>query len=172
MGGRKIYSLGWIRLALIPIFILAISYQDYRLFNWTISDSKHIFAKLIFLLFCVLTILGPFLKKGRILEFIDPILNKLMVIFLFLKLGFPKWITYIVIIREMLVVIGWFIFYNLFPDDKFGKEKGLLGKGAFIFQILVIFLYLFYGMTPLTYFFTIVMLTFIITSLVDYLVNA
>lgn len=166
-------KLGWIRLLLIPLFILAISFQNYRLFIFSISD---IFPKIIFFLFCCLTILDPFLKKGKILELINPISNKLMIILafllLFLKLGFPKWIAYIVIIREMLVIIGWFVFYNLFPDDRLGKEKGLLGKGAFLFQMLVILLYLFYGMTPFVYFFTIVMLTLTITSLVDYLINA
>lgn len=167
-------KIGWIRLAIIPLFILAISYSQYRLFRWTINDPKHILAIFIFSLFCILTILELFYYKTRGLTFF--VCNKLIVLLgflsLFLKLGFFKWITYIVIVREILVIVGWFVFYNLFPSDVFGKERGILGKGTFFFQMLVILLYLVYGMTPFTYFFTIVMLTFAITSLLDYLINA
>lgn len=166
-------KIGWIRLAIIPLFILAISYSQYRLFRWTISDPRHLFPIFIFSLFCILTILELFYYKRK--EFIFSVCNKLIVLlaflFIFLKLGFLKWITYIVIVREILVIVGWFVFYNLFPSDVFGKERGILGKATFFFQMLVIFLYLVYGMTAFTYFFTIVMLTFTITSLLDYLVN-
>ncbi|MEW6680168.1 MAG: CDP-alcohol phosphatidyltransferase family protein, partial [bacterium] len=180
-------KLVFIKLALIPLFILTLFYQKPPLSIITflpmpnawkaglMGNQTPIFSVIIFLGFIALNVLSFFYSKGKTSKFIDPIANKLFLclafIFLFLKLGFPKWITYMVIMRECLVIIGWFVFYNIFPKEGFARENGMLGKGSLLFQIITILLYLLYGMSPLTYFFSIVMLTFTIASLVDYLTN-
>jgi|GEM_PF-5049287 len=161
-------KLVFIRLALIPLFIFSITYSK------GIDYHNHIFSKITFSLFLGLTILNIFQEK-RGFEFIEALSNKVLIWFtfplLFIKMGFPKWIAYIVLFREALMVIGWFIFYNTFPEGVFGRERGIFGKGVFLFQIITILLYLLYGMNQYTYLIAIVMLTFTITSLLDYLIN-
>ncbi|MEW6481422.1 MAG: CDP-alcohol phosphatidyltransferase family protein [bacterium] len=164
-------KLAFIRIALIPLFIFTVTYQKIPLFR-----NKPIFPILVFLIFLSLEIADRFLdEEGGLSDVINPICSKIFVIIafflLFSKMGFPKWIAYTVICREILAIIGWCVFYQAIPDETFGKERGMLGKGSYIFQAMTIFLYLFNGMSQLTYIISIVMLTFTITSLIDYLMN-
>ncbi|MEW6104553.1 MAG: CDP-alcohol phosphatidyltransferase family protein [bacterium] len=167
-------KLAFIRLALIPLFIFTIVYQ--KIPQIPLFRNKPIFPILIFLIFLSLEIADRFLdEEGGLSDVINPICSKIFFVIAFFlacsKLGFPKWITYIVISREILVTIGWFVFYQAIPNETFGKERGILGKGSCIFQAITILLYLFNGMSQLTYIISIVMLTFAITSFIDYLIN-
>ncbi|MBI4843262.1 MAG: CDP-alcohol phosphatidyltransferase family protein [Nitrospirae bacterium] len=149
-----------VRILLLPLFVAAFMYgkYEYALYVFLLAAATDLFDGLIARLKKQAT------ELGRIL---DPIADKFFMITSFILMTYygmiPKWITIVVISRDMFVITGCVITY--FISSSLRIEPTLAGKTAsalqFIMIGLVLVLYINGGKTPphalfiLTAFFTI-----------------
>ena len=122
-----------IRILLLPFFATTLIYGDYQ------------YALVIFLTASVTDLLDGFVARmqkqitifGSIL---DPVADKFLLITSFIIMSvygwIPKWLTIIVISRDLIVVTGWLILFFVTHNQK--VEPSILGKTVSILQFLLI----------------------------------
>lgn len=111
------------RIIIIPIFITSVIYKryDYSLYLFLLAALTDIFDGFFARLSNQKTALGKFL---------DPLADKFLLVTTFIVLSvnnlIPKWITIIVISRDIIIIIGWLLLYLVI--DTLRVEPSLLGK--------------------------------------------
>ncbi len=121
-----------LRIILIPLFIISLLQR----WGWTVFIYIPIMASdcadgLIARLRNERTPLGAFL---------DPLADRLLLIFTFLTLSYqqliPRWILVLVLSRDFLVILGWFLIF--ITTDRKDVTPRLSGKIAVILQMLLV----------------------------------
>lgn len=121
------------RIVIIPIFITAIIY------------NQHLYALVLFVCAALTDLLdGLFARlsnqKTALGTFLDPLADKFLLISSFIIFSMygwiPKWFTIIVISRDIIVIIGFFLLYMLTNTLK--VEPVFLGKAAIALQLLIL----------------------------------
>jgi cardiolipin synthase (CMP-forming) len=126
-------SLTMLRIVLIPILITTIIYGQYfyALLLFVIAALTDLLDGLFARLTDQKTVLGTFL---------DPLADKFLLVSSFILFSIygwiPKWFAVVVISRDLIVVIGWFLLYMVTNTSK--VEPVLLGKVAIAFQLLIL----------------------------------
>lgn len=121
------------RIFIIPIFITAIVYKryDYALYLFLIAALTDLFDGLFARLKNQKTTLGTFL---------DPLADKFLLVTAFIVLSIygliPKWLTIIVISRDIIVITGWFLLYFITSTAR--VEPSVLGKATMWMQSMLI----------------------------------
>ncbi len=121
------------RILIIPVFITSIIYKryNYSLYLFIIAALTDLFDGLFARLTNQKTELGTFL---------DPIADKFLLVtsfIIFTVYGWiPKWLTIIVISRDVIVITGWLIIY--FTSGISRVEPSIIGKATIWFQSLLI----------------------------------
>ncbi len=138
IGGNLPNFLTITRILILPVFAAALIYNN------------HLYALILFLLAGVTDILDGFVArlKKQVTDFgtiLDPIADKFLLITSFILMSYygmmPKWITVIVISRDLIVVTGCLMLY--FVTNKLIIEPSKFGKAANALQYLLIGLTLF-----------------------------
>jgi cardiolipin synthase (CMP-forming) len=126
-------TLTFLRILLIPVFVTSIIYKryDYALYLFVIAAITDTLDGLFARLKNQRTAIGTFL---------DPIADKFLLVTSFIIFSvygwIPKWLTIIVISRDITIVIGWFLLYLMMGLSK--VEPSLLGKATIWVQSLLI----------------------------------
>jgi cardiolipin synthase (CMP-forming) len=121
------------RIVIIPVFVTSILYRryDYSLYLFVTAALTDMFDGLFARLKNQKTTLGTFL---------DPLADKFLLVTAFIILSIngwiPKWLTIMVISRDIIVIIGWFLLYLIYDRSK--VEPSVLGKIAILMQSLLI----------------------------------
>lgn len=121
------------RIVIIPLFITTIIYEkyDYALYLFLTAAATDSLDGLIARLTNQRTAFGTFL---------DPLADKFLLVTSFVLFSvygwIPKWLTVIVISRDVIIIIGWVILYILTHITK--VEPSLFGKGAIAMQLVLI----------------------------------
>jgi len=121
------------RIVFIPLFITSIIYKryDYALYLFIIAALTDVFDGL----FARLTN-----QKTAFGRFLDPLADKFLLVTTFIIMSvyefIPKWLTIIVISRDLIIIIGWFLLYLV--SDISRVEPSLLGKITIWVQSLFI----------------------------------
>jgi cardiolipin synthase len=122
-----------IRIIIIPIFVTALVYKryDYALYLFAgaaVTDALDGFAA---------RFSG---QKTELGAFLDPLADKSLLITSFILFSIygwiPTWLTIIVISRDIIVVLGWFLIYLVYGRTK--VEPSIIGKAAIASQLLLI----------------------------------
>lgn len=112
-----------IRIIIIPVFITTVIYCRYN-----ISLILFIVAALTDLLDGLIARLTN--QKTLIGTFLDPLADKFLLVSSFVILSIynfiPEWLTVVVISRDIIIVVGWFILYLITGTPKI--EPSVLGK--------------------------------------------
>ncbi len=125
--------LTFIRIIILPVFVTVLLYEknDYALYLFIAAGLTDMLDGL----FARLT--GQKTKLGA---FLDPLADKLLLITSFVIFSIyewlPKWLAIVVISRDIIVILGWFLFYLVYNRTK--VEPSLLGKIAIFSQIVLI----------------------------------
>jgi len=126
-------SLTILRIVLIPVLITSIIYGQY------------FYALLLFVTAALTDLLdGLFARlanqKTVLGTFLDPLADKFLLVSSFILFSIygwiPKWFAVVVISRDLMVVIGWFLIYMVTNTSK--VEPVLLGKIAIAFQLIIL----------------------------------
>lgn len=121
------------RIFIIPIFITAIIYKRYN------------YALYLFLIAALTDILdGLFARlknqKTTLGTFLDPLADKFLLVTAFIVLSIygliPKWLTVIIISRDIVVITGWFLLYFITSTSR--VEPSVLGKATIWMQSIFI----------------------------------
>ncbi len=121
------------RIVIIPIFITSIMYNQY------------FYALILFIIAALTDLLdGLFARladqKTPLGTFLDPLADKFLLISSFIIFSvngwIPKWFTVIVISRDLIVVIGFFLLYMITSAVKI--EPVFLGKLAIAVQLFIL----------------------------------
>jgi len=121
------------RIVIIPLFITSIIYKHYNhaLYLFIIAALTDVFDGLFARLTNQKTALGTFL---------DPLADKFLLVTTFIVMSvyelIPKWLTIIVISRDLIIIVGWFLLYLV--SDISRVEPSLLGKITIWVQSLFI----------------------------------
>ncbi len=121
------------RIVIIPIFITSIIYKryDYSLYLFIIAALTDLFDGLFARIKNQTTALGTFL---------DPLADKFLLVTAFIILSsyglIPKWLTVIVISRDIIVITGWFLLYFITGTAR--VEPTVLGKATIWAQSIFI----------------------------------
>ncbi len=122
-----------IRILLLPFFATTLMYGDYQ------------YALVIFLAASVTDVLDGLVAriKKQITIFgsiLDPVADKFLLITSFIIMSvygwIPKWLTIIVISRDLIIVTGWLILFFVTHNQK--VEPNILGKATSTLQFLLI----------------------------------
>jgi cardiolipin synthase (CMP-forming) len=122
-----------LRIVLIPILITLIIY------------SQYFYALLLFVIAALTDMLdGLFARltnqKTALGTFLDPLADKFLLVSSFILFSvygwIPKWFAVVVISRDLIVVIGWFLLYMVTNTSK--VEPVFLGKAAIAFQLFIL----------------------------------
>lgn len=122
-----------IRIVLIPVFITVTIYGMYKyaLYIFVCAALTDLFDGLLARITNQKTSLG---------QFLDPLADKILLVssfILFAVYGWiPKWLTIVVISRDMIVVIGWFLIYMITHISK--VEPIFTGKLAIALQLITL----------------------------------
>jgi cardiolipin synthase len=122
-----------IRILLLPFFVTTLIYGDYQyaLILFLAASVTDVFDGLIARIKKQITYFGSIL---------DPVADKFLLITSFIIMSvygwIPKWLTIIVISRDLIVVTGWLILYFVTHNTK--VEPSILGKTANALQFLLI----------------------------------
>lgn len=128
-----------LRIILIPVFVSSLMYEryDYALFIFGFAAITDLLDGAIARAKNQQTELGRFL---------DPVADKFLLItsfVLFAIYGFvPKWLSIIVISRDVIIITGWLIIFFITHSAK--VEPSLLGKLSNAFQLILVAYILFY----------------------------
>ena len=133
------------RIVIVPIFIAAIIYKHYN------------YALYLFLTAALTDILDGLLarlrnQKTAVGTFLDPLADKFLLITAFIILSIygwiPKWLTVIVISRDIIVIIGRFLLYLITDTPRVGPT--VLGKITMWAQsILIVYVLMNLNLLPL-----------------------
>lgn len=121
------------RIVLIPLFVTSVIYNryDYALLLFVVAALTDMFDGMIARVKSQKTPFGSFL---------DPMADKFLLMTSFILFSMydkvPKWLTIIVISRDIIVVTGWVILYLITHTAK--VEPTLIGKTAITCQLLLI----------------------------------
>ncbi len=121
------------RIVIIPVFITSIIYKryDYSLYLFIIAAITDILDGLFARLKNQKTTLGTFL---------DPLADKFLLVTAFIVLSIygliPKWLTVIIISRDIVVITGWFLLYFITSTSR--VEPSVLGKATIWMQSIFI----------------------------------
>jgi len=122
-----------VRIVIIPVFLTAIVYKrySYAFYLFIVAAVTDIFDGLFARLKDQRTSLGMFL---------DPLADKFLIVTAIIILSvygrIPKWLAIIVISRDIIVVIGWFLLYLVTGSAK--VEPSLPGKATIWVQSIFI----------------------------------
>lgn len=122
-----------LRIIIIPVFVTAIIYGRYRpaLYLFVAAALTDMLDGLVARLTDQKTPLGTFL---------DPLADKFLLVtsfILFALYGWiPTWLAVIVISRDLIVVIGWFLLYMITHNSQ--VEPVALGKAAIALQLILL----------------------------------
>lgn len=126
-------TLTFLRILIIPVFVTSIIYKryDYSLVLFIIAAVTDTLDGLFARLRNQRTAIGTFL---------DPLADKFLLVTSFVIFSMygwiPKWLTIIVISRDIAIVVGWFLLYLMLGFSK--VEPSLLGKATIWVQSLLI----------------------------------
>jgi cardiolipin synthase len=124
-------SLTLLRLFSIPLFLGLLGYRHYRAALWIFG-----FAALTDSLDG--TVARWFDAKTELGAFLDPFADKLMLVSAFVVLtmdgDFPPWLFGIVIIRDVIIVFGYFLLSFLIVE-RIPVRPSYIGKGSTFFQL-------------------------------------
>jgi cardiolipin synthase len=124
-------SLTLLRLFSIPVFLGLLGYRHYRAALWVFG-----FAALTDSLDG--TVARWFDARTELGSFLDPFADKLMLVSAFVVLtidgDFPPWLLGIVIIRDVIIVFGFFCVMFL-TGERIPVRPSYLGKGSTFFQL-------------------------------------
>ena len=124
-------SLTLLRLFSIPLFLGLLGYRHYRAALWVFG-----FAALTDSLDG--TVARWFDAKTELGAFLDPFADKLMLVSAFVVLtmdgDFPPWLFGIVIIRDVIIVFGYFLLSFLIVE-RIPVRPSYIGKGSTFFQL-------------------------------------
>lgn len=121
------------RIVIIPVLITAVIYSQYR------------YALILFVIAALTDMLDGLLarltnQKTALGTFLDPLADKFLLISSFIIFSvygwIPKWFTIIVISRDIIVVIGFFLLYMITNSLK--VEPVFLGKVAIALQLFIL----------------------------------
>ncbi len=121
------------RIVIIPVFVTAIIYGEYRL------------ALYLFILASVTDLLDGLLarltnQKTELGTFLDPLADKFLLVTSFILFSvygwIPKWLTITVISRDLIVVSGWLLLTLIYNKSK--VEPVMLGKAAIASQLILL----------------------------------
>ncbi len=121
------------RIIIIPIFVTSIIYKryDYSLFLFITAALTDTFDGLFARLKNQKTALGTFL---------DPLADKFLLVSSFIVFSvygwIPKWLTIIVISRDVIIITGWFLLYLITGTSH--VQPSILGKATIWLQSLLI----------------------------------
>lgn len=121
------------RILIIPVFITSIIYKryNYSLYLFIIAALTDLFDGLFARLTNQKTVLGTFL---------DPIADKFLLVtsfVIFTVYGWvPKWLTIIIISRDIIIITGWLILY--FTSGITKIDPSIIGKATIWVQSLLI----------------------------------
>lgn len=122
-----------IRIVIIPLFITAVIYKryDYALYLFIIAALTDTLDGLFARLTNQKTVLGTFL---------DPLADKFLLVTSFIIFSIngwlPKWLTIMVISRDIIVIIGWMLVY-LITHIRSVKPT-ITGKAAIAMQLILL----------------------------------
>jgi cardiolipin synthase len=128
------------RILLLPFFVVTLIYNQYR------------YALIIFIAASVTDILDGFIARitNQITDFgkiLDPVADKFFLVTSFILMSniglIPKWLSIIVISKDLIVVTGSVILY--FVTHKLNIEPSILGKAASASQFSLVGLILLYS---------------------------
>jgi cardiolipin synthase (CMP-forming) len=126
-------TLTMLRIVIIPILITSIIYNQY------------FYALLLFVIAALTDLLdGLFARlanqKTALGTFLDPLADKFLLITSFILFSvygwIPKWFAVVVISRDLIVVIGWFLLFMVTNTSQ--VEPVILGKIAIASQLLIL----------------------------------
>ncbi len=121
------------RIVIIPFFATSLLYKKYN------------YALILFVIAAFTDLLDGFLarltnQKTGLGAFLDPLADKFLLLtsfILFAVYGWlPNWITIIVMSRDFIVVVGWYMLVVLINERK--VEPSIYGKMANAFQAILI----------------------------------
>lgn len=121
------------RIIIIPIFIIALIYQkfDYALYSLLLAGISDMFDGFL---------ARVTNQKTQIGAFLDPLADKCLLITSFILFSvfdwIPKWVTIVVIARDLIVVIGWFLLYLIYNITKI--KPTIIGKLSNASQVFLI----------------------------------
>ena len=127
-------TLTLIRILTIPIFLECLAYHLYweALVVFAIGGLTDFFDGLTARWLNQQTALGAYL---------DPVADKLLVISSFIMLGLidgiPMWLTVVVVVRDVLIVVGYGAIYVL-VDEKMAVQPSWIGKWSTTFQLFTL----------------------------------
>ncbi len=122
-----------IRIFLVPVFVMTVVYKRFE------------YALYVFILAAITDALDGLIarlknQKTRLGAFLDPLADKLLLLTAFLSLTFleiiPKWLTVIIISRDIIVILGWIALYIQTGSTK--VEPSIAGKLSNTFQVITI----------------------------------
>ena len=118
---------------LIPLFVTSVIYRryDYALFLFAVAALTDTFDGLIARLRNQKTALGNFL---------DPLADKFLLVTSFILFSIyglvPKWLTILIISRDIMIVTGWLVIYIVTHTSKIDTTP--VGKAAIALQLVLI----------------------------------
>jgi cardiolipin synthase len=122
-----------LRIIIIPVFVTAIIYDRYR-------QALYLFVAAAFT--DMLDGLAARLtdQKTPLGTFLDPLADKFLLVTTFILFAvhdwIPTWLAVVVISRDLIVVIGWFLLYMITHNSK--VEPVALGKAAIALQLILL----------------------------------
>ena len=127
-----------LRIILIPLFIISLLQR----WEWSVLIYIPIMAS-----DCADGLIARMRNERTTLgAFLDPLADRLLLIFTFLTLSYqrliPRWILVLVLSRDFLVILGWFLIFII--TDKKDVNPRLSGKVAVIFQMFFVLVTLTY----------------------------
>lgn len=127
-------TLTLIRILTVPIFLECLAYHLYweALVVFAIGGITDFFDGLTARWLNQQTALGAYL---------DPVADKLLVISSFIMLGLidgiPMWLTVVVVVRDVLIVVGYGAIY-LLVEERMAVRPSWIGKWSTTFQLLTL----------------------------------
>jgi cardiolipin synthase len=121
------------RIVLIPLFVTSIIYRRYdiALYLFAVAALTDTFDGLIARLRNQKTALGKFL---------DPLADKFLLVTSFILFSvyhlIPKWLTIVIISRDVIIVTGWIVIYIVAHTSK--VDTTIFGKTAIALQLLLL----------------------------------
>ncbi len=123
----------FVRIITIPVFVTCLVYKQYNyaLYVFILAGLSDVLDGLIARLTGQKTYLGAFL---------DPLADKFMLITSFILFSIykwvPKWLTIVVISRDIIVILGWFLLYIAYNKTRISPS--IIGKAANASQFILI----------------------------------
>ena len=123
-----------VRILTIPVFLEFLAYHLYRE------------ALLVFILGGMTDFLDGFVarkmkQQTALGAYLDPVADKLLVITSFIMLGaiegIPMWLAVVVVVRDILILIGYAIIYVL-VEERLQVKPSLIGKWSTTLQLLTL----------------------------------